>query len=411
MKILDGLWHIRENFELNQPLEVFDARKEGDRLIVRATTWPMEDRANQINARLINLTFFAPHSGTIGVRSEHFRGGLDNGPHFELYPNAQFKPEIHIGNDTAELRSGNLTARINLKGRWKLEFLRDGKVITGSDYKAGGHAIDRDNDKQPHMFERLNLGVGTKAYGLGERFTDFVKNGQAVEIWNRDGGANTDQAYKNIPFFITNRGWGVFVNHPGRVEFEMGSEQVSKAQFSVPGENLEYYVMDGPEPKGVIDRYTQLTGRPALPSRWSFGLWLTTSFTTEYDEATVTSFLDGMAERDGSADLSRTGKDAVALQSTRPEHLRLDQPLYRSGIQAVRRRQAKRLPDQTPGRFGMAMGSLATGPGCCRFHQPRSLRMVRRLPESAGRSRRRFVQDRLWRAHSHRRGLPQWRRP
>ncbi|HCS2274908.1 TPA: alpha-xylosidase, partial [Shigella sonnei] len=71
----------------------------------------------------------------------------------------------------------------------------------------------------------------------------------------------------------------------------------SKVQFSVESEYLEYFVIDGPTPKAVLDRYTRFTGRPALPPAWSFGLWLTTSFTTNYDEATVNSFIDGMAER------------------------------------------------------------------------------------------------------------------
>ncbi|MBP0574031.1 hypothetical protein J8J27_25360, partial [Mycobacterium tuberculosis] len=61
---------------------------------------------------------------------------------------------------------------------------------------------------------------------------------------------------------------------------------------------LEYLFIDGPTPKDVLDRYTRLTGRPALPPAWSFGLWLSTSFTTDYDEATATSFVDGMAARD-----------------------------------------------------------------------------------------------------------------
>uniref|UniRef100_UPI0028AB6017 alpha-xylosidase n=1 Tax=Atlantibacter sp. TaxID=1903473 RepID=UPI0028AB6017 len=101
----------------------------------------------------------------------------------------------------------------------------------------------------------------------------------------------------NIPFYLTNRGYGVLVNHPECVSFEIGSEKVSKVQFSVEGEYLEYFVIDGPTPKAVLDRYTRLTGRPALPPAWSFGLWLTTSFTTNYDEATVNRFIDGMAER------------------------------------------------------------------------------------------------------------------
>ncbi|TCT44944.1 alpha-xylosidase [Martelella mediterranea] len=297
MKFSDGNWHVPEHLHLLNPVEVFDARDEGDSLLILAPTTPQPDRANQINAKLLRLRFFSPMEGVIGVRFEHFRGGLDKGPHFELYPDAAFKPEISIGEKAAELKSGNLTVRVSTAEGWRIDFLRDGKVISGSDYKAAGHCTDKSDNDQTYMFERLDLGVGTKVYGLGERFTDFVKNGQMVDIWNRDGGANTDQAYKNIPFFLTNRGWGLFVNDPGRVEFEIGSEKVSKATFSVPGEALEYYFIDGPDPKSVIDRYTQLTGRPALPKQWSFGLWLTTSFTTEYDENTVTGFLDGMAER------------------------------------------------------------------------------------------------------------------
>jgi len=125
-----------------------------------------------------------------------------------------------------------------------------------------------------------------------------MKNGQVVETWNEDGGTGTEQAYKNVPFYMTNRGYGVFVNHPERVSFEVASENVERVQFSVPGEYLEYFVIYGPSPKDVLDKYTALTGRPALPPAWSFGLWLSTSFTTNYDEETVTSFIQGMADRD-----------------------------------------------------------------------------------------------------------------
>lgn len=147
------------------------------------------------------------------------------------------------------------------------------------------------------MMAQVGLGVGECVYGLGERFTPFVKNGQVVEMWNEDGGTATEIAYKNVPFYLTNRGYGVFVAHPEKVSFEVASELVQRVQFSVPGERLEFFVIYGPTPKEVISRYTALTGRPALPPAWSFGLWLSTSFTTDYDEQTVTHFINGMAER------------------------------------------------------------------------------------------------------------------
>ena len=230
------------------------------------------------------------------MRIEHFQGALNNGPHYPLNILQDVKVTIENTERYAEFKSGNLSARVSKGEFWSLDFLRNGERITGSQVKNNGYVQDTNNQRN-YMFERLDLGVGETVYGLGERFTALVRNGQTVETWNRDGGTSTEQAYKNIPFYMTNRGYGVLVNHPQCVSFEVGSEKVSKVQFSVESEYLEYFVIDGPTPKAVLDRYTRFTVRPALPPAWSFGLWLTTSFTTNYDEATVNSFIDGMAER------------------------------------------------------------------------------------------------------------------
>ncbi len=178
---------------------------------------------------------------------------------------------------------------------WGLEFNANGALVTRSSPKGIGYAVV--DGEGAYVHEQLHLGVGENVYGLGERFTAFVKNGQVVETWNKDGGTGSDQAYKAVPFYLTNRGYGVFVNHPGAVSFEVASEKVSRVQFSAAGEDLEYFVIYGPTPREVLEKYTRLTGRPALPPAWPFGLWLTTSFTTNYDEQTVDGILDGMAER------------------------------------------------------------------------------------------------------------------
>ena len=145
-----------------------------------------------------------------------------------------------------------------------------------------------------HVSEQLDLGVGEKIYGLGERFTNFIKNGQTVDIWNEDGGTGTEQAYKNIPFYLSNRKYGLFVDNPGKVSFEVGSEKVSRVQFSVPGEEMSYSVVGGENLKAILNTYTDLTGKAPLVPDWSYGLWLSTSFTTDYDEKTVLEFVDGM---------------------------------------------------------------------------------------------------------------------
>ena len=95
---------------------------------------------------------------------------------------------------------------------------------------ARGNAALRTGDGH-FLREQLDLGVGELVYGLGERFGPLVKNGQTVDIWNADGGTSSEQAYKNVPFYLTNRGYGVFVNDPGHVSFEVGSEAVERVQF------------------------------------------------------------------------------------------------------------------------------------------------------------------------------------
>ena len=208
-------------------------------------------------------------------------------------------PVIQETGDAVCFTSDGLTARVlKAEGRWQVDFLgRDGKVLTTSAFRAMAHALDRETGKA-YMSDSLMLDVGECVYGLGERFTPYVKNGQTVEMWNGDGGTASELAYKNIPFYMTNRGYGVFVEDTSDVSFEIASEKVERAQFSAEGETLVYDIIYGETPKGVLDLYTALTGRPPVLPAWSFGLWLSTSFTTNYDEQTASSFIDGMAQRD-----------------------------------------------------------------------------------------------------------------
>jgi alpha-D-xyloside xylohydrolase len=151
---------------------------------------------------------------------------------------------------------------------------------------------------QHYVFTQTTLSVGESVHGLGERFGAFNKVGQSVSLWNSDGGTSSDQAYKNVSFWLSSRGYGVFIDTPERVDLEIGSERCCRVQTSVEGQRLKWYIIYGPTPKEVLFKYSILTGKPGTVPAWSFGLWLSTSFTTDYDEATVTGFLEGMKERD-----------------------------------------------------------------------------------------------------------------
>ena len=294
MKFTDGYWHIRDGVTPVYAVQAHEVAVLPDSLIAYAASKKLNHRGDTLNLPLLTVRLSSPMPNVIRVQATHHKGRRPRTPAFELFPQ---ETEVSITNDAdaATFTSGQLTARVNKTGDWRIDFLDGARPVTSSGWRALAQMQTADG---PYMVEQLSLGVGEYVYGLGERFTAFVKNGQVVDLWNEDGGTASEQAYKNIPFYITNRGYGVFINHPERVSLEVGSEKVERVQFSVPGEALDYFIIYGPTPKQVLERYTALTGRPALPPAWSFGLWLTTSFTTSYDEETVTSFIQGMADRD-----------------------------------------------------------------------------------------------------------------
>ena len=306
MKFTNGYWMTRPEYRMNYATQCVRAEASEDMLHLLTACKPVKGRGDVLNGATLRVTLSAPRKNIIRVQVTHFAGKKDNGPHFETYPE-KTQPAIQIGKEAAVFQNGDLTARALIReGEWRLDFLNaQGEVLTSSGYHGMGRALLEEDGPCSlerggisYMSDSLDLAVGETVYGLGERFTAYVKNGQRVDMWNADGGTASELAYKNIPFYMTNRGYGVFVEDSSDVSFEVASEKVERVQFSVPGETLVYDVIYGGTPKTTLDLYTALTGRPALLPAWSFGLWLSTSFTTDYNEKTVTSFIDGMAERD-----------------------------------------------------------------------------------------------------------------
>jgi alpha-D-xyloside xylohydrolase len=295
MKFTDGQWLIRPGVIAHYAAEAHSIASLGDQLVIHAPVRPIKDRGETLQGPLLTITLSAPLPDIVRVRIEHFAGRLSRGPQIPLVPTAEMAADIDHGADSATLTAGQLTTRVK-RSEWGITFEAGGRVLTTSGWRGIGYMQTAAWGN--HVVEQLSLGVGECVYGLGERFTAFVKNGQVVEIINKDGGTASEQAYKNIPFYLTNRGYGVLVNETGPVSFEIGSEKVARVQFSLEGESLEYFLIYGPTPKDILRKLTALTGRPALPPLWSFGLWLSTSFTTSYDENTVTGFIDGMKQRD-----------------------------------------------------------------------------------------------------------------
>ena len=292
MNFTDGNWMMQPGITAHYGAEVYQVKVRENVLELLVPTRKINHRGDTLGGPTLDVTLTAPAQDVIAINIKHFRGGSPDAARFR-----EFEPsEAEIAQTEKQIgfTSGNLTAEID-RGSFSLNFSANGKKV--SSIPSRGCGLMSVEGTGNHIVAQLTLGVGELVYGLGERFTAFAKNGQTVDIWNEDGGTCSYQAYKNIPFYMTNQGYGVFVNHTGRVSFEVATERTSRVQFSVPGEGLEFLVIYGPTPKEVLRKYTDLMGKPALPPSWSFGLWLSTSFTTNYDEKTVNEFIDGMESR------------------------------------------------------------------------------------------------------------------
>ena len=296
MKFTEGYWCTKKEITPLYATEFADSRREGDELILYAPGKHIAGRGDCLNLGMLTVRLSSPMEDVIKVSVRHFEGTAYNGPFARIH---QTSPHVTVEETEDEIRyqSGRTTAVIDKRPNcWGIRFLDGERELTSTGYRNMAHMTNRDTGKT-YMVEQLAIDVDECIYGLGERYTPFVKNGQVVEMWNEDGGTASEITYKNIPFYITNKGYGVLLDNEGDAAYEIASEKVERLQFSVEGERLDYYVINGSTPKGTISKYTELTGKPALPPAWSFGLWLTTSFTTNYDEGTTSGFIQGMADR------------------------------------------------------------------------------------------------------------------
>ena len=315
MKFENGCWIFDEGYTCFPATQVYYVKKEGNALILTVPTIHISGKGDTLGGVNLTVRISSPAPSIIRVQTWHHTGAQKKRPEFELALTDEIPMEVNDSDDKLDIISGGIRLIVN-KDPFTLEYYKKrADLNAGSDEwerftvskgrdlacikkDFAGMAYDRAGDTaNTYMRQNLSITVDEHIYGCGERFSSFVKNGQTVRIEHKDGGTSTDQAYKNIPFYISDKGYGVFVNHPEPFDFEIASDSVVKCEFAVEGGYLDYYVIAGASMKDVLMSYTDLTGKPSLPAPWTYGLWLSTSFTTNYNEETVMSMIDGMLDR------------------------------------------------------------------------------------------------------------------
>lgn len=260
MKFTNGYWMIRDGVDALYAREAYELAADAttESLNVLAPTSVVRGRYDTLNLPTFNVDITTPAEGVIRVCAEHWQGATEypgfplnadepgNRDYVTVQANGNGDGEVGVNGADVTLTTGGLTVKVVKGAPWNLTFIgEDGKVLTESAGKSLGRfklgaesnvtaqpvgefgvTMDGSARDESDVFTaiQLHLSVGEDVYGLGERFGAYVKNGQSVDIWNEDGGTASEQGYKDIPFYMTSNGYGVLVNNRGHVSFEIGSE-------------------------------------------------------------------------------------------------------------------------------------------------------------------------------------------
>lgn len=260
MKFTNGYWMIRDGVDALYAREAYELAADAttESLNVLAPTSVVRGRYDTLNLPTFNVDITTPAEGVIRVCAEHWQGATEypgfplnadepgNRDYVTVQANGNGDGEVGVNGADVTLTTGGLTVKVVKGAPWNLTFIgEDGKVLTESAGKSLGRfklgaesnvtaqpvsefgvTMDGSARDESDVFIaiQLHLSVGEDVYGLGERFGAYVKNGQSVDIWNEDGGTASEQGYKDIPFYMTSNGYGVLVNNCGHVSFEIGSE-------------------------------------------------------------------------------------------------------------------------------------------------------------------------------------------
>ena len=260
MKFTNGYWMIRDGVDALYAREAYELAADAttESLNVLAPTSVVRGRYDTLNLPTFNVDITTPAEGVIRVCAEHWQGATEypgfplnadepgNRDYVTVQANGNGDGEVGVNGADVTLTTGGLTVKVVKGSPWNLTFIgEDGKVLTESAGKSLGRfklgaesnvtaqpvsefgvTMDGSARDESDVFIaiQLHLSVGEDVYGLGERFGAYVKNGQSVDIWNEDGGTASEQGYKDIPFYMTSNGYGVLVNNRGHVSFEIGSE-------------------------------------------------------------------------------------------------------------------------------------------------------------------------------------------
>jgi alpha-D-xyloside xylohydrolase len=232
----------------------------------------------------------------------------------ETWPHVAF--EVEEKPDSVLVKTASLIVRVQ-KSPWELAFLdkdrnplcrenpADVNVQGKIKVKPLGYTPAGDSGVKS-VCETMLLASDEHFYGFGEKFIGLDKRGQQLVSWTVDAyGCSTERSYKNIPFFMSTKGYGIFINSTFKIFYDMGADSCVSYSFEVMDSILDFFFIYGPAFKDILRKYTEITGRAPVPPKWSFGLWMSSSFieTSYKNRKELEAFCDKVRREDIPCDV------------------------------------------------------------------------------------------------------------
>lgn len=236
-----------------------------------------------------------------------------NPPPFLINPNPPLVP-LQVSETDSELQAstGEITLRL-ARDAWFLRF----EDAAGEDVLRENPAdIDglgkpfvlplgfvKNDERITAVTQAFHLRPEERLYGLGEKFTPLNKMGQRIISWTQDAfGSTSERSHKNIPFLMSTRGYGLLLNTGARITWDIGTISCQSMAIMAEDTTLDMIVIFGSSFASILNRYADITGRPTLPPKWTFGLWVSSGGTYR-DQQTNQKLVEGLEQHHIPADV------------------------------------------------------------------------------------------------------------
>jgi alpha-D-xyloside xylohydrolase len=231
-----------------------------------------------------SIDFISPR--TVRIRMMTSPVDIKEEPSLMLAKEPEKDQSWKVEESPSEIRYTNFYGSITIdKNPWRI-VLRDaeGKIMTKTRTLSDNDStqvkalpfnfIKRGSDNRRMVNPVFSLSPGEMIFGCGESFGHLNKVGQKLNLFVTDPqGPETDQMYKPVPFFMSNKGYGIFMHTSAPVTCDFGATNINVSKLFMGDESIDLFIFFG-EPKDILNEYTEIVGKAAMPPLWSFGTWM-----------------------------------------------------------------------------------------------------------------------------------------